>query len=115
MFKFGSPFGVLRSGFGVRRSGFRVPLEPPNTEPRTQKRELPVPTPIRYSTVLFAIAGALVDSNDAIKAASRAGVATIAFRCGGWSDSALHGALAIYDEPADLLGRLLESPLISKH
>jgi phosphoglycolate phosphatase-like HAD superfamily hydrolase len=50
-----------------------------------------------------------------IEAASRAGVATIAFRCGGWSDSALHGALAIYDEPADLLGRLLDSPLISNH
>ena len=38
-----------------------------------------------------------------ITAASRAGVSTIAFRSGGWSDRDLRGAAAIYDHPADLL------------
>jgi HAD superfamily hydrolase (TIGR01549 family) len=46
-----------------------------------------------------------------IAAALRAGVGPIAFRCGGWDDSALRGAIAIYDDPADLLARLDESPL----
>jgi HAD superfamily hydrolase (TIGR01509 family) len=41
-----------------------------------------------------------------IEAAGRAGVATIALRCGGWSDADLAGALAIYDDPADLLSHL---------
>jgi phosphoglycolate phosphatase-like HAD superfamily hydrolase len=43
-----------------------------------------------------------------IEAAARAGVGTVAFRCGGWNDAALQGALAIYDGPWDLLGRLDE-------
>jgi HAD superfamily hydrolase (TIGR01509 family) len=39
-----------------------------------------------------------------IEAAQRAGVGTIALRCGGWwSDEALAGALAIYDDPQALL------------
>lgn len=39
-----------------------------------------------------------------IEAAARAGVATVALRCGGyWSDSDLRGALAIFDDPAALL------------
>jgi HAD superfamily hydrolase (TIGR01509 family) len=41
-----------------------------------------------------------------IEAAQRAGVAAIAFRCGGWNDAALKGAVAIYDGPWDLLARL---------
>ena len=45
-----------------------------------------------------------------IEAASRAGLATIAFRCGGWDDTALHGAIAIYDDPRQLLDHLCESP-----
>ena len=45
-----------------------------------------------------------------IEAARRAGVATIAFRCGGWDDDALRGAIAIYDDPKDLLNRLDQSP-----
>lgn len=39
-----------------------------------------------------------------IEAAYGAGVHTIAVRCGGWKDADLAGALAIYDDPADLLG-----------
>lgn len=46
-----------------------------------------------------------------IEAARRAGVAIIAFRCGGWTDEHLQGAIAIYDGPWDLLRRLGESPL----
>ena len=38
-----------------------------------------------------------------IEAARRAGVKTIALRCGGWwDDAALAGAAAIYDDPASL-------------
>ena len=46
-----------------------------------------------------------------LEAAARAGVAVIAFRCGGWSDADLRGATAIYDGPWDLLARIDESPL----
>ncbi len=46
-----------------------------------------------------------------IESALRAGVATIALRSGGWSDQDLDGAAAIFDDPADLLQRLYESPL----
>lgn len=46
-----------------------------------------------------------------IEAATRAGVAAIAFRCGGWHDEALARAAAIYDDPADLLRHFDDSPL----
>ena len=46
-----------------------------------------------------------------IEAAARAGVAAIAFRCGGWSDPDLAGAIAIYHDAADLLARFEQSPL----
>lgn len=46
-----------------------------------------------------------------VEAASRAGARAIAFRCGGWHDDRLKGAVAIYDGPADLLARFAESPL----
>ena len=45
-----------------------------------------------------------------IEAATKAGVSTVALRCGGWDDASLHGAIAIYGDPADLLERLEESP-----
>jgi HAD superfamily hydrolase (TIGR01509 family) len=49
-----------------------------------------------------------------IAAAAKAGVPTIALRCGGWwDDLALGGAVAIYDDPADLLKQYDESPLSS--
>jgi HAD superfamily hydrolase (TIGR01509 family) len=39
-----------------------------------------------------------------IEAAGKAGVPTIVLRCGGWwDDDALQGAMAIFDDPADLL------------
>jgi len=47
-----------------------------------------------------------------IAAAASAGVPTIALRCGGWwDDLALGGAVAIYNDPADLLAQYAESPL----
>lgn len=49
-----------------------------------------------------------------VEAASKAGVKTIAFRCGGWQDDDLKGAIAIYDDPADLLAHFDKSPLGKK-
>jgi HAD superfamily hydrolase (TIGR01509 family) len=46
-----------------------------------------------------------------IEAGWRCGVATVAVRCGGWSDTSLDGASAIYDDPGDLLAHFGESPL----
>ena len=47
-----------------------------------------------------------------IEAAGRAGVALVAFRCGGWwTDDDLAGAAAIYDGPEELLAKFDSSPL----
>jgi HAD superfamily hydrolase (TIGR01509 family) len=46
-----------------------------------------------------------------VEAATRAGIRVIALRTGGWSDPDLHGAAAIYDDPADLLEHYQPSPL----
>ncbi len=45
-----------------------------------------------------------------LEAALRAGIGLIGLRCGGWSDEQLRGAIAIYDDPADLLKRFELSP-----
>jgi HAD superfamily hydrolase (TIGR01509 family) len=45
-----------------------------------------------------------------IEAASRSGVRTVAVRSGGWGDGALEGALAIYNDVADLLALYDASP-----
>lgn len=45
-----------------------------------------------------------------VEAATRAGVAIVALRCGGWNDAALAGARAIYDDPAHLLLEFESSP-----
>jgi HAD superfamily hydrolase (TIGR01509 family) len=46
-----------------------------------------------------------------VESAGKAGVSVIAFRCGGFDDSQLKGAIAIYDDPADLLAQYEQSPL----
>jgi HAD superfamily hydrolase (TIGR01509 family) len=46
-----------------------------------------------------------------IQAAGKVGVDVIAFRCGGFPDRDLKGALEIYDGAADLLAHYDESPL----
>jgi len=45
-----------------------------------------------------------------IKSAAAAGVGVIAVRCGGFDDAQLAGAIAIYDDPADLLAHYADSP-----
>ena len=40
-----------------------------------------------------------------VEAASRAGIQIIALTCGGWDRTALKGAAAIYNDPADLLAK----------
>lgn len=47
-----------------------------------------------------------------IEAAAKAGIRTIAVRCGGFPEETLRGAVAIFDDPADLLLRYEESPLV---
>jgi HAD superfamily hydrolase (TIGR01509 family) len=45
-----------------------------------------------------------------IEAAGKAGVRTVAFRSGGWTDEGLRGAIAVYAGPWDLLDRFDGSP-----
>lgn len=46
-----------------------------------------------------------------VESAGRAGVRVIGLRSGGWDEAGLAGALAVYDDPADLLANYAESPL----
>jgi phosphoglycolate phosphatase-like HAD superfamily hydrolase len=54
------------------------------------------------------------DSPYDIASAQKAGVQTVAVRCGGFSDEDLAGAIAIYDDPADLLRHFAELPFEPK-
>lgn len=45
-----------------------------------------------------------------VAAAGGAGVEVVAFRCGGWGDADLAGAIAVYDNPGDLLAHFEPSP-----
>jgi len=45
-----------------------------------------------------------------VEAARRAGIEIIGLRSGGWSDAELHGAIAVYADPADLLDHYDLSP-----
>ena len=49
-----------------------------------------------------------------IEAAKKVGLGVVALRCGGFTDEDLRGALAIYDDPADLLARYDDSPFGGK-
>ncbi|MBB3997173.1 HAD family hydrolase [Aureimonas pseudogalii] len=55
------------------------------------------------------------DSPYDIRAAAKLGLRTIAVRSGGFADDVLTaaGAVAIYDDPADLLARYETSPLMA--
>lgn len=46
-----------------------------------------------------------------IESAGKAGVGVVAVRCGGFGDERLAGALAVYDDPADLRAHYETSPL----
>jgi HAD superfamily hydrolase (TIGR01509 family) len=54
------------------------------------------------------------DSPYDVQAAGKAYVAVIALRCGGFSDLDLKDAIAIYDDPSDLLANYKTSPLAAK-
>lgn len=47
-----------------------------------------------------------------VEAASRAGVRCVAVRCGGWDDRGLDGAVAVYDDPSDILLHFDRSPFV---
>ena len=66
---------------------------------------------LRFAKVTSAEAIMIGDTPYDIAAAGGAGVSTIAFRCGGWADADLGGAVAIYDDPADLLRNFDRSPI----
>lgn len=53
------------------------------------------------------------DSTWDVKAATRAGLRTVALRCGGFGHAELDdaGAVAVYEDPADLLAHLDDSPI----
>ncbi len=51
------------------------------------------------------------DTRFDIEAAGKAGVKVIAFRCGGAPNEELAGALAVYEDPEDLIERFESSPL----
>jgi HAD superfamily hydrolase (TIGR01509 family) len=53
----------------------------------------------------------LGDTSFDVESAHRAGASIIALRCGGTPEDQLDGALAVYDDPADLLSHWDESPL----
>lgn len=46
-----------------------------------------------------------------VESATRAGVRIVAVRCGGWGDAELAGAVAVYDDPADILANYDRLPL----
>lgn len=48
-----------------------------------------------------------------VEASGRAGVRCVALRCGGWGDADLGDAVAVYDDPADLLENYAGSPFAS--
>lgn len=45
-----------------------------------------------------------------IEAAAKQGISTVAFRCGGWKDRDLAQAIAVYNDPQDLLANYDTSP-----
>jgi HAD superfamily hydrolase (TIGR01509 family) len=47
-----------------------------------------------------------------VEASRKAGVPCVALRCGGWGDADLKDAVAIYDDPADLLANYERSPYV---
>ena len=71
--------------------------------------EMQPPTALQRAHASPADAVMMGDTPYDIEACVRAGVPIIAFRCGGWTDDDLRGAIAIYDGPWDLLSRLESS------
>src|SRR5207244_700896 len=80
------------------------------------ERSKPDPDIVRAALARLELAPARVimlgDTPYDIEAAKRSGLGTVALRCGGRSDHELAGALAIYDDPADLLRQFASSPFV---
>jgi HAD superfamily hydrolase (TIGR01509 family) len=49
-----------------------------------------------------------------VASAKASGVGTIAFRCGGWNDADLRGAIEVWDDPGDLLASWYRSALATQ-
>ena len=62
-----------------------------------------VETAVRQSDFDVAQLVMVGDTPYDVEASGRAGVRAIAFRCGGWPDDRLHGAVEIYDGAWDML------------
>ena len=66
---------------------------------------------LRMSGSQAAHSAMLGDTPYDVEAAARARVPAVALRCGGWwGDEAFAGAVAVYDDPAELLAKWEESP-----
>lgn len=80
------------------------------------QKSKPAPDPIQTALEKAALPPDAVlmlgDTPYDIESARKAGVRTIAVRCGGHDDKDLSGAVAVYDGPADLLAHYNESPLV---
>ena len=74
-----------------------------------------VQTALRKAECSAGEAVLLGDTPYDVQAAAKASVPTIALRCGGHPDSALSGALAIYDDVADLLANFDSSVFALRH
>jgi phosphoglycolate phosphatase-like HAD superfamily hydrolase len=74
----------------------------------------PAPDIVEAALARAAVAPAeavmLGDTPYDVKAATRAGVLCVALRSGGWDDDALAGAIAIYQDTADLFAHYGQSP-----
>ena len=81
------------------------------------ERSKPDPDIVRAALARLELAPARVimlgDTPYDIEAAKRSALGTVALRCGGRGDYELAGALAIYDDPADLLRQFASSPFAS--
>lgn len=86
-----------------------------STSSSDAERSKPDPDIVEAARKKLGVEGAklfmLGDTPYDIEAAQKAGIETIALSCGGWADEQLAAAVAIYDNPEDLLHRFAESPL----
>ena len=74
-----------------------------------------VQSALRKAAVRPSEAIMLGDTPYDVEAAQKAGVRAIVLRCGGWwNDSALRGAMAIFDSPAELLENFAASVLSTR-
>jgi HAD superfamily hydrolase (TIGR01509 family) len=102
--------GALLDRVGLRR------LVDGATSKDDADRSKPDPDVVRAALGRLGMAPASVvmvgDTPYDVEAAKRAGVPTVALRSGGgWRDADFAGAAAIYDDAADLLAHLDQSPL----